>query len=816
MKKLESLIARLVMTISLVMVIISPIASKADTTLDDWTPIFKGIDRTTGRMTPTGGDTKTMVVQILRVDLTDPDVQLLTTPPATNYQARVRETLGQSVSSFLQANQIQVAINANFYDPVIPSSPGLSAVVKGLHISRGFTVSSQDSSQDSSAALFTTNKQVLFVRNNYPPTNTAGIYTAISGRYELISNGVNLANNNTSPIRGDQPRTAVGASEDGKYLFMLVIDGRQPGWSDGAEDEDVSAWFLSVGAYNAVMMDGGGSTTMAMSDCLGNAVRLNRPSDLLAQGHERYVGSHFGVFAKPLIGFVGNVRASKAATSAKLSWTTLSNATSFVEYGATASYGNQTDVESTPALNHSATLSGLTFGSTVYFRIHATDGNGQEYLLESCFSIDYTPIFPLTQVWKYETNNLDAVQWTARRYDDSKWLGQGPGLLYVEDNVDVAPRNTQLPVYSGAGTSNPRIPITYYFRTHFNFTNSTAGVSFLFSNYIDDGAVFYLNGTEIQRVRMPDAPATIINTNLATSYLCGDAVFSCPTVFAVGSESLSGLLKGDNVLAVEVHNYNAGSPDVVFGTDLRYSPGTDTVSEAPRITTDPSSKTVNQGQSAAFAVAATGKDPLSYSWYFNGTVIAGVTTSTFALPGATPGDAGSYRAVVANSVGSATSGVATLTVVVPPVITQHPASVSVEAGKPASFSVSVSGTAPFGYAWSLNGTLIPGANQSSYSIASVSAANVGDYLVTASNGAGSATSQPATLTLLSVPAPTLKFGSAADGKFSLTWTGSGFTLQQTLELETNPIPWTDVPGPVTSGIYTNTVSGTKRFFRLRN
>ena len=54
---------------------------------------------------------------------------------------------------------------------------------------------------------------------------------------------------------------------------------------------------------------------------------------------------------------------------------------------------------------------------------------------------------------------------------------------------------------------------------------------------------------------------------LASGYPCsGDA--TCPDLFAVSGGPATNLVDGDNVLAVEVHNYNAGSPDITFGAAL--------------------------------------------------------------------------------------------------------------------------------------------------------------------------------------------------------------------------------------------------------
>jgi hypothetical protein len=99
-------------------------------------------------------------------------------------------------------------------------------------------------------------------------------------------------------------------------------------------------------------------------------------------------------------------------------------------------------------------------------------------------------------------------------------------------------------------------------------------LSLIFSNYVDDGAVFYLNGAEIRRLRMLASPAVITNLTPATGTPpCGgggDA--TCPDVFTISGILLNNLVQGDNVLAVEVHNAGATSvADVVFGCALLLS-----------------------------------------------------------------------------------------------------------------------------------------------------------------------------------------------------------------------------------------------------
>lgn len=84
---------------------------------------------------------------------------------------------------------------------------------------------------------------------------------------------------------------------------------------------------------------------------------------------------------------------------------------------------------------------------------------------------------------------------------------------------------------------------------------------------------------------------------------------------------------------------------------------------APSITTQPSSKTVVVGQPAAFTVAASGTAPLSYQWRKGGTDIPGATSASYTIASAVLGDSGSaFDVIVSNSVGSATSNTATLSV----------------------------------------------------------------------------------------------------------------------------------------------------------
>ncbi|HUG09429.1 MAG TPA: immunoglobulin domain-containing protein, partial [Opitutaceae bacterium] len=190
----------------------------------------------------------------------------------------------------------------------------------------------------------------------------------------------------------------------------------------------------------------------------------------------------------------------------------------------------------------------------------------------------------------------------------------------------------------------------------------------------------------------------------------------------------------------------AGATSIV----LRVTAGTGT-GEVPAITSHPASQTVDEGDPATFTVVATGTAPLSYQWKKGGVDISGATSATYSIANVTAGDAGIYTVVVSNFSGSVTSNAATLSVNVPPAITSHPTSLTAVLGSDVAFSVTASGTNPLSFQWRLNGGNITGATSATLTLTNVHAGNAGTYTCVVTNVAGSATSDPATLTLDSTP-----------------------------------------------------------------
>jgi hypothetical protein len=560
-----------------------------------WTPIFQGIDRAVGTNYPNASTPipRLQSVNCVRVDLGHPDVKLFTTPPASNLVAESRETYSLSVSNFLKQYSLKVATDCNFYSASPgagdPQSEGIQCNVYGLQICTGAVVSAATAAleQRFASLLFTTNKEPSFVWANAPPgTNTAGIYTAVTGYYPILTNGVNVwaqyyndfaAAYPDPTVHSTQPRTTLGVSADQRYLFLMVIDGRQGGYSDGALDAETGLWMLQFGGWNAVSMDGGGSTCLYMADCFGNPVPLGHSSYIAGRNRERYIGSHFGVVSKELPGFISGVQVTPGNTTANIAWATAAPASSQVDYGLTSSLGSSSTLDPTLLTNHSVDLTGLTSGASYYYRIRSATPT-QEYLLAGCAPFRTTNAyavsamaFDLTNVWAYSTTSMDATpEWTQPTYNDSTWPC-GPGVLWADSRPNppnpIPLKNTQMPV----DPATTYAYVTYYLRTSFVFTNDPTGATLTFSNFIDDGAVFYLNGAEVQRAFMPASPTVINNATVSTGYPCASGDANCAYLFTLSGNQVASLVRGTNVVAVEVHNYRANSPDVTYGGALFYT-----------------------------------------------------------------------------------------------------------------------------------------------------------------------------------------------------------------------------------------------------
>lgn len=248
-----------------------------------WQPRFHGVEHAAVELK----QPRPLQAQVLRVKLGTPGVSVVVTPD--NGEAP-GETTGRKTSSFLSAMHCQAAVNAGPFDKVT-SSEGGPLELSGLHIAGGKLVS-KDSGLP--ALLFLEDGRA---RIAIKPELKPEIREAVSGFQVILSEGQTVATDLKL-----HPRTGAGVSADGKTLWLLVVDGRQAGSSEGCTTVEMAGWLRAMGAQSAINLDGGGTTTMVMAGADGKPVILNRPVHAGIPGMERPAGSHLGIKAPALPG----------------------------------------------------------------------------------------------------------------------------------------------------------------------------------------------------------------------------------------------------------------------------------------------------------------------------------------------------------------------------------------------------------------------------------------------------------------------------------------------------------------------------------
>jgi exopolysaccharide biosynthesis protein len=128
--------------------------------------------------------------------------------------------------------------------------------------------------------------QTLTIETMQSPT--AGDWEVISGNTLLVKDGVDVA----PPMNMRHPRTVVGLDGAANKLIILLVDGRKPGIAVGMSYEELAQEMLRLGCRQAVNLDGGGSSVMAVRDrATGKLKILNEPTD----GRERSVANVLGI-----------------------------------------------------------------------------------------------------------------------------------------------------------------------------------------------------------------------------------------------------------------------------------------------------------------------------------------------------------------------------------------------------------------------------------------------------------------------------------------------------------------------------------------
>lgn len=231
---------------------------------------------------------------VVVIDLTRPGLRFRVTPPSGS-----RETLRQSTLDFLREQHAQIAINAHFFEPF--PSDDLEAFLIGPASSDGNAYSDFETPRQSYAILADAPALNIDEQNRARIVHRGDgttLYNALAGSAQIVTGGrktiptygqgltpggPNNYSNADSWYQRRASRTAIGITQDASKLVLLVIDRATVG-------EAADYLIANHAVWDALNLDGGGSSSLAMED------PVTRELHLLNSAEGRAVGSNLAVF----------------------------------------------------------------------------------------------------------------------------------------------------------------------------------------------------------------------------------------------------------------------------------------------------------------------------------------------------------------------------------------------------------------------------------------------------------------------------------------------------------------------------------------
>ena len=264
-----------------------------------------------------------VAMHIARIDTRAPGIRFMVSPPAGS-----REVLRQSTLGFLRAVHAQLAINSHFFLP-FPSTDAEAWVI-GLGASQGHVFSAFEHPEQSFALVadapalnFDPRQHVRIVHRDAKEPDGVHVrervrlWNAVAGSSQIVTEGRPTvpAYRDSAHTRGEltaggpsdysntrrwsdvvTARTVAGLSKNRRFVTLFTVD--RAGDSEGMRLEEVAVLLIrDYDVWDAINLDGGGSTTMAWQNpATGEAELLNTPSDNTPGG--RMVATSLAVFAR--------------------------------------------------------------------------------------------------------------------------------------------------------------------------------------------------------------------------------------------------------------------------------------------------------------------------------------------------------------------------------------------------------------------------------------------------------------------------------------------------------------------------------------
>ncbi len=227
------------------------------------------------------------VYHLLEIDLMTPGLELVSNDPVSP-----REYAAQTVQAFAEENETIVAVNGNFFYPFYSSTPfsyyprvGELVEINGTAFNAGKMWKGPGGNKWPSLCISDDNVAEIKT-NGICPAET---YIGLAGNIQTLKDGEPV----DFPNEDKLPRTVVGINETGDRMWVLTVDGRQWPYSAGSTHYFNQRLLKSVGAYNVLNLDGGGSSTLVIQQD-GEQELFNAPYHTRIVMRQRPVANFLG------------------------------------------------------------------------------------------------------------------------------------------------------------------------------------------------------------------------------------------------------------------------------------------------------------------------------------------------------------------------------------------------------------------------------------------------------------------------------------------------------------------------------------------
>ncbi len=363
-----------------------------------------------------------------------------------------------------------------------------------------------------------------------------------------------------------------------------------------------------------------------------------------ATGEQRYTEFPFLPDTQPPTVPASLRSTSVTDTTAALAWNASSDNDAVVGYRL---FRDELEIATVPGTTW--TDSGLTPGTAYTYTVRALDLSGNASAASTPLVVTTRPesqtLVSAGSTWKYLSNGSNqGTSWRATAFADTGWPSGSAQLGYGDGDE---------------ATTITATGVTHYFRQSFTATGPGAFSALTARLMRDDGAVVYLNGTEVWRSNMPSG--TVAHTTFASSGVSG----ATESQYFTQTLPVSALVAGTNVVAVEVHN-TSGSSDVSFDLELI---GTKAVAPDLVAPSTPgnlrTTAVAAAGATLAWDASTDNRAVTGYRVTRDGVTAATVTGTSWADTGRVAGATHSYTVVALDAAGNASPAAGPLTVTLP-------------------------------------------------------------------------------------------------------------------------------------------------------